>query len=58
MSSIIWWNDLGQEEQEENSAEVELLEERGPILPRPHSDVIKLSRHANMKELRGSVSRS
>ena len=50
-----WWNDLSAEEQEEISAKVELLEERGPVLPRPHSDVIKTSRHANMKELRGSV---
>jgi hypothetical protein len=50
-----WWNDLTEEEQEEISAKVELLEEFGPTLPRPHSDVIVTSRHANMKELRGSV---
>ncbi len=50
-----WWSDLSEEEQEEIAAKVELLEERGPVLPRPHSDVIKTSRHANMKELRGSV---
>ena len=47
-----WWNELSEEAQEEIAAKVELLEERGPVLPRPHSDVIKTSRHANMKELR------
>jgi hypothetical protein len=50
-----WWNFLEPEEQEEISAKVELLEERGPVLPRPHSDVIVSSRHSNMKELRGHV---
>ena len=29
-----------------------LLEERGPLLRRPHADTLKESRHANMKELR------
>jgi hypothetical protein len=47
------WNSLTIEEQEEINAKVELLEEHGPTLPRPHSDVIVTSRHANMKELRG-----
>jgi len=50
-----WWRTLRIEEQEEINAKVLLLEERGPVLPRPHSDVISSSRHANMKELRGSV---
>jgi hypothetical protein len=50
-----WWNTLSQDEQVEISAKVELLEEHGPILPRPHSDVIVISKHANMKELRGQV---
>ena len=53
-----WWNDLSQGQQEEIEAKVELLEQRGPVLPRPHSDVIKSSRHGNMKELRGSVDES
>ena len=48
-----WWDTLRVKEQEEISAKVELLEEHGPTLPRPHSDVIATSRHANMKELRG-----
>ena len=50
-----WWNSLSEDEQEEISAKVELLEEHGPTLPRPHSDVITTSRHSNMKELRGKV---
>ena len=50
-----WWNSLSKDEQEEISAKVELLEEHGPTLPRPHSDVIATSRHSNMKELRGKV---
>jgi hypothetical protein len=53
-----WWNSLTLEQQEEIQAKVELLEQRGPVLPRPHSDVIKSSRHANMKELRGSVDKA
>ena len=52
----VWWNSLRIDEQEEISAKVELLEERGPGLSRPHADVIKTSKHANMKELRGKVS--
>ena len=47
-----WWNSLNIDEQEEVNAKVELLEEHGPTLPRPHSDVIVTSKHANMKELR------
>jgi hypothetical protein len=50
-----WWESLTMEEQEEISAKVELLEEHGPTLPRPHSDVIVTSKHSNMKELRGRV---
>jgi len=53
-----WWNSLKMEEQEEVEAKVELLEEFGPTLPRPHSDVIVTSKHPNMKELRAQVRRS
>lgn len=53
-----WWNALNMEEQEEIEAKVELLEEFGPTLPRPHSDVIVTSKHSNMKELRAQVHRS
>ena len=51
----VWWNSLSEDEQVEISAKVELLEEHGPTLPRPHADVITTSRHANMKELRAKV---
>jgi len=50
-----WWNSLSEDEQVEISAKVELLQEHGPTLPRPHADVIVSSRHSNMKELRGKV---
>lgn len=50
-----WWNCLSEDEQVEISAKVGLLEEQGPTLPRPHSDVIATSRHSNMKELRGKA---
>lgn len=50
-----WWDSLSEGEQEEITAKVDLLEERGPTLSRPHADVIVSSRHANMKELRGKV---
>lgn len=50
-----WWDTLSADEQVEINAKVILLQERGPVLPRPHSDVIVTSRHSNMKELRGSV---
>src|SRR5262249_41170580 len=38
--------------QDELLAHVELLEQFGPQLARPHVDTLKGSRHANMKELR------
>lgn len=50
-----WWDDLSEDEQVEINAKVDLLQERGPVLPRPHSDVITTSKHANMKELRGDL---
>lgn len=31
---------------------IRLLEEAGPLLPRPHSDTLKGSKFGNMKELR------
>ncbi|HEV2117738.1 MAG TPA: type II toxin-antitoxin system RelE/ParE family toxin [Terriglobales bacterium] len=52
-----WWNTLEVDEQEEVEAKVELLEEFGPVLPRPHADVIVTSKHAKMKELRADVVR-
>jgi hypothetical protein len=46
-----WWNGLSAEEQEDISAVVGLLEEKGPSLRRPHVGSIASSRHPNMKEL-------
>jgi hypothetical protein len=31
-----WWNDLTEEEQIELDAKVFLLQQHGPVLPRPH----------------------
>ncbi len=47
-----WWHALDEDEQEPVAASVELLIALGPGLPRPHADMVKGSRHANMKELR------
>jgi hypothetical protein len=47
-----WWNGLTEAEQEDVDFGVGLLRVYGPILPRPHSDTVKGSRHSNMKELR------
>jgi len=47
-----WWNGLTQAEQDAVAASVTVLRQLGPELPRPYSDTIKGSKHANMKELR------
>jgi hypothetical protein len=47
-----WWNGLVLAEQEAVNAKVMLLQKIGPLLSRPHADVIHASRHPNMKELR------
>jgi hypothetical protein len=47
-----WWDGLTEEGQSTVNAVVEMLQQHGSILPRPFSDVIVTSRHANMKELR------
>ncbi len=46
-----WWDARTTEEQEDVAAKVLLLKKVGPLLPRPHADTIKGSRHPNMKEL-------
>jgi hypothetical protein len=46
-----WWNGLTGEEQEDVRAKVILLRRDGPLLRRPHSDVVASSKHSNMKEL-------
>jgi hypothetical protein len=47
-----WWDALSEGEQESLTASVQLLEEHGPALGRPHADTLKGSKHPNMKELR------
>ena len=51
----IWWNSLSEDEQVAINNKVHMLEHFGPVLPRPHADVITSSKHANMKELRSKV---
>lgn len=48
----VWWNTLSEDEQVSIDASVQLLEERGPQLPFPHSSSINGSRHSHMRELR------
>lgn len=48
----VWWNSLSEAEQEDVSASVGLLEERGVALPFPHSSGVRGSRHGHMRELR------
>jgi hypothetical protein len=47
-----WWAGLGEGEQESIAAGVELLRQLGPNLGRPHVELLKASKHSNMKELR------
>jgi hypothetical protein len=46
-----WWNGLSAGEQEDISAVVGVLEEKGPSLRRPYVGSIVTSRHPHMKEL-------
>ena len=47
-----WWDTLTEAEQEDVSAYVDLLIERGPSLPFPYSSGINGSKHEHMRELR------
>ena len=47
-----WWDELDEDEQESVAATVELLENRGPQLPYPHSSGVHQSKHGRMRELR------
>jgi len=47
-----WWDSLSESEQEDVAAVVELLEQKGPQLPFPHSSGISNSKHSHMRELR------
>ena len=47
-----WWQGLTEDEQIELDATIQLLEEFGPALGRPHCDTIHGVKLSNMKELR------
>ena len=48
-----WWKSLSDDEKAAVDAKIRLLEDFGTALPRPHADTLsKMSKHANMKELR------
>jgi hypothetical protein len=47
-----WWGGLSEQEQDDVTAIVELLEEMGPKLPFPYSSGVEGSRHSHMRELR------
>jgi len=47
-----WWATLTEAEQEDVAAVIELLEQKGPQLPYPHSSGINGSKHGHMRELR------
>jgi hypothetical protein len=49
-----WWDGLSADQQESVTDRVDLLAERGPDLGRPVVDLVKGSRHHNMKELRAA----
>jgi len=48
----VWWAALSEAEQVDVAAAVELLEQKGPQLPFPHSSGISGSKHTHMRELR------
>lgn len=48
----VWWTRLKEVQQENVTAMVELLAERGPGLPFPYSSGVAGSRHGQMRELR------
>jgi hypothetical protein len=47
-----WWASLDEADQVAVDASVQLLEQLGPNLARPHADTVKGLRHSNIKELR------
>ena len=47
-----WWHNLTEDEQERLDAKIQLLEDLGPALGRPHVDTLTASRLPNLKELR------
>lgn len=47
-----WWSELTEQEQDDITAIVELLQEKGVHLPFPHSSGIEESKFSHMRELR------
>ena len=47
-----WWQTITEQEQDDVTALVELLAERGPKLPFPYSSGIEGSKYSHMRELR------
>jgi hypothetical protein len=47
-----WWHTLTEQEQDDITAVVELLEERGAHLPYPYSSSVEGSKFSHMRELR------
>ncbi len=48
-----WYEGLNDDLRDALTAKIEMLEEHGPRLGRPHADTLaKQSRHPNLKELR------
>lgn len=47
-----WWNTLSEQEQDDSTAVIELLEERGVNLRHPLCSGIEGSKHSHMRELR------
>ena len=48
----IWWESLGEDEQDSVDVSVGLLEQFGPSLSFPHSSQIKGAEHGQLRELR------
>ena len=47
-----WWDGLTESEQDSIDLYVDLIQNRGPNLPYPHSSEIRGSRYGHMRELR------
>ena len=50
-----WFKNLDAESMEAIRARVLLLQQMGPQLPRPYSDILHGSKYSNLKELRAST---
>ena len=50
-----WFLEQVEDGQEAIRMKVELLEEYGPLLPRPHADTLRGSKISNLKELRAQT---